>query len=326
MAGWDGLEEIVAIADTGSFVGAARRLRVSASQISRAVQRLEHRLRAELFIRTTRSVQLTEAGRTLVEQCRRIIDERDEALQLARGQGEMQGEVRLTCSTALGERFVAPIVRRFIETHPRISVRLELTNRLVDLVSEGFDVAIRTGHPTDHRLAARQIASRPAEVCAAPAYLARAGHPRTLADLDRHECLIGTSVNWHFLEDGQRRSFVPSGRWRCNSGNAVVDAALAGMGICQLPSFYVRDQIAAGRLVALLEEYRDRPEPVWAVYPQRRALLPKIQQVIAALEAELDEAMNAPSPRSVMPAEAGISAGSCDDVAATLPRSRPPPG
>jgi DNA-binding transcriptional LysR family regulator len=119
---------------------------------------------------------------------------------------------------------------------------------------------------------------------------------------------------------------VPSGRWRCNSGNAVVDAALAGMGICQLPSFYVRDHIAAGRLVALLEDYRDRPEPVWAVYPQRRALLPKIQQVIAALEAELDEAMNAPSPRSVMPAEAGISAGSCDDVAATLPRSRPPPG
>lgn len=295
MSGWDGLEEIVAIADTGSFVGAARRLRVSASQISRAVQRLEHRLNAELFIRTTRTVQLTEAGRTLVEQSRRIIDERNEALQLVRGQGEMQGELRLTCSTALGERFVAPIVRRFIETHPRISVRLELTNRVIDLVSEGYDVAIRTGHPNDHRLAARQIASRGVEVCAARAYLDRAGHPRDLSDLHRHDCLIGTAESWHFLEGGQRRSFVPTGRWRCNSGNAVVDAALAGMGICQLPSFYVRDHIAAGRLVSLLDAFRDRPEPVWAVYPQRRYLLPKIQQVIAALEAELDDAMNAPA-------------------------------
>jgi len=293
MSGWEGLEEIVAIADTGSFVGAARRLRVSASQVSRTVQRLEQRLRAELFIRTTRSVQLTEAGRTLVEQSRRIIDERDEALQLVRGQGEMQGELRMTCSTALGERFVAPIMRRFMEAHPRISVRLELTNRLVDLVSEGFDVAIRTGHPTDHRLAARQIASRPVDVCASPAYIERAGVPLALADLDRHECLIGTSVNWHFVDGAQRRSFVPTGRWRCNSGNAVVDAALDGLGICQLPSFYVRDHLAAGRLVVLLEDYRDRPEPVWAVYPQRRYLLPKIQQVIATLEAELDEAMNA---------------------------------
>ena len=291
MSDWDGLEEIVAIADTGSFVGAARRLGISASQISRIVQRLEQRLKTELFVRTTRTVRTTDMGRILVDQSRRIIEERDEALQMARGRSEMQGELRLTCSTALGERFVSPIVGRFMREHPRISVSLELTNRVIDLVSEGFDVGIRTGHPVDQRLDARQIAGRALIVCASPAYVEEAGQPQTPSELDHYECLIGTSGLWHFLEGGQRRTIAPTGRLRCNSGTAVVGAVLSGMGICQLPEFYVRDHIAAGRLMPLLDRFRDAPEPIWAVYPHRRYLLPKVQRMVAALEAELDAEM-----------------------------------
>jgi len=287
MSDWDGLEEIVAIADTGSFVGAARRLNISPSQVSRIVQRLEARLNAELFERTTRSVRPTELGRMLVDQSRRIIDERDEALSMARGESEMQGALRLTCSTALGERFVAPIVGRFIRTHPRISVSLELTNRVVDLVAEGFDIGIRTGHPVDQRLDARQIGARSLVLCASPAYLARRGLPRTPADLEAQDCLIGTSGVWHFSEKGTRRTLVPSGRLRCNSGTALVAAALDGLGICQLPEFYVRDHLAAGRLVRLLDAFLDAPEPIWAVCPHRRHALPKVQAMLAALEAEL---------------------------------------
>ncbi len=287
MSKWDGFEEIVAIADSGSFVAAARRLGASTSHVSRAVARLEAKVGARLFDRTTRTVTLTPVGRAFVEQGRRLVEERDEALQYLTRQGEMQGEIRITCSIAMGERFVAPVVTEFLERHPGITATVELTNRVVDLIAEGFDIGIRTGHPADNRLAARQIASRSSDLCAAPAYVARKGAPARWQDLEAHDCLIGTNATWHFVENGRRLTFVPTGRLHCNSGAAVVEAAVAGMGVCQLPAFYVRDHIAAGRLVTLLDRYRDAPEPVWAVYPQRRQLVPKVKGMIDLLEDRL---------------------------------------
>lgn len=288
---WDGLEEVVAIADAGSFVGGAAILGVSTSHVSRAVARLEDRLDAKLFHRTTRRVTMTDIGRTFVDQCRRIVQERDELFSQASGSGEPQGELRITCSTALGERFVAPIVSRFTEAHPRLSVTLDLTNRLVDILGEGYDLGIRTGHVVDARVVARRIASRPIEVCAAPSYLDRVGEPAEIEDLREHQCLVGTSSNWHFLENGVPRIFTPRGRWRCNSGSAVVEAALAGMGVCQLPAFYVRDYLGDGRLRAVLQEYRADPEPIWAISPQRRHLMPKVRNLIEILETELHGAL-----------------------------------
>lgn len=287
MSRWDGLDEVVAIADTGSFVSAARRLGESTSMISRAVARLEERLGLRLFERTTRSVALTDAGRSIVEQFRRIIEERDEALRQLRAQGEMRGEVRLTSSVAIGERFVAPVVEEFLHDHPGLSVTLETTNRIVDLVSEGFDIAIRTGSPLDARLAARQVAERTLVTCAAPAYLAQAGQPAHPSDLAAHQCLVGTNTNWHFRVDGQRLSIVPTGRLRCNSGVAVMRAAQGGMGLCQLPAFYVQDAIAAGSLIPVLDAFDDLPEPIWAVYPQRRFAVPKVRALIDLLERRL---------------------------------------
>lgn len=290
---WDGFDEVVAIADAGSFVRAAALLGISTSSISRIVARLEARLETRIFRRTTRRLELTDTGRAFVERCRDLVCERDELLAEVGGKGDPQGDLRITCSIAIGERFLAPIVRRFAEENPRLSVNLHLTNRILDLVAEGYDVGIRTGPITDSRLAQRLLTSRRVELCASPAYLERAGTPQSIDALQGHECLQGTRRSWHFLENGAPREFSPRGRWRCNSGSAVVDAALSDMGICQLPAFYVRDHIKAGRLDPILEQFRGEREPIWAVYPHRRQLLPKVRNFVAALQSSLHLAINA---------------------------------
>lgn len=289
---WEGLEEVVAIADAGTFAGGAAVLGISTSHISRVVARLESRVGATLFNRTTRRVSLTDTGRSLVEQSRRIIQERDELLSLVNGSGEPQGELRITCSIALGERFVAPIVSRFTEENPKVSVSLDLTNRIVDIVGEGYDIGVRTGDVSDARLIGRQIASRPIEVCASPSYLKAHGTPRSIKDLESHQCLVGTSEHWHFMDAGTPRIFTPRARWRCNSGFAVVNAAISGMGICQLPSFYIRTSANAGQLKPILRPFRAAPEPIWVVYPQRRHLLPKVRGFVDLLETLLQSAID----------------------------------
>lgn len=290
MSDWDGIEEVVAVADAGSFAGGARAIGVSASHISRAIAGLEARLRAPIFFRTTRMVNLTDTGRSLVDQFRRIIQDRDEALALAGGDAEPQGELRITCSTTLGERFVAPIIRRFAIRYPLLSITIDLTNRVVDLVSEGYDLAVRTGHLNDSRLVASRIASRRLLLCAAPDYILGSGEPVCIADLDKYECLVGTASTWHFMLDGKDVVYRPRGRWHCNNGAATLDAALAGMGLCQLPEFYVRPYLGHG-LTELLTAHRAAVEPIWAVYSQRRHLTPKVRLLVAALRQELDPSM-----------------------------------
>lgn len=284
---WDGIEEMLAVEANGSFAGAAQALGVSTSHVSRAIARLEERLDAQIFSRTTRKVSLTDTGRMLVEQFRRIAAECDEALTLARGSDAPQGELRITCSTALGERFVAPVMRRFVEANPRLSVTLDLTNRIVDLVAEGYDLAIRTGQLRDSRLMRTRVAARRLILCASPGYLERRGTPAATSDLDKHECIGGTASHWSFSRDGMALRHKPEGRWRCNSGAAVTEAALAGMGLCQLPEFYVRNHIAAGRLVPVLEAFWPVEELIWAVYPQSRHQPPKLRDAIRLLKAEL---------------------------------------
>ncbi|MFN4135936.1 MAG: LysR family transcriptional regulator [Novosphingobium sp.] len=288
---WDGIDEVVAVADAGTFVAAAKRLGTSTSHVSRAVARLEQSLGAQFFHRTTRAVSLTDTGRTLVDQFRRLIAERDEAIAMLDLQGEPQGHLRITCPTALGERFVAPIVRAYVQEYPKLSLELDLSNRVVELVSEGYDLAIRTGTLPDSRLIRTQIAARRSVTCAAPAYLAARGTPQTVDDLDAHECIPATSDVWRYKVDGEPRTIRPRGRWRCSNGAAVFDAAVAGMGLCQLPEFYVSRAIAEGTLVEVLAPFQPDDDPIWAVYPQRRHLLPKVQRIIEKLRRELPARM-----------------------------------
>lgn len=285
MSRWDGIDEFVAVAETSSFSRAAERLRISSSQVSRQIARLEDRLQAPLFYRTTRQVTLTEAGRALFGQCRRLIEERDEALSaVSELQDEPRGLLRMTCAVAYGEQFIVPLLNDFLERHPQLSVEVELTNRPLDLVHEGMDLAIRLGQLADSSLVATRIAPRIMHLCAAPAHLDRHGEPRTLAELASHPCLIGTSESWIFDEGGAEHLFRPQGRWRCNSGTAVLDAALRGFGLCQLPDYYVNGHVRAGRLKSLLPQHRPPNTAVWALYPQRRHLSAKTRLLIRHLK------------------------------------------
>lgn len=192
----------------------------------------------------------------------------------------------------MGERFVAPILRRFAMHNPKLGMRIELTNRVVDMVGEGFDLAVRTGSVTDGRLIAAQVASRRLLTCAAPAYLARTGRPATVYDLDNHDRLIGTSANWHYKIGDHNVVYRAEGRFRCNSGQAIVEACIAGLGICQLPDFYILPFVKPGMIDLLLEDHQPDDEPVWAVYPRRRHLMPKVQQAVDCLRLELGPVMN----------------------------------
>jgi DNA-binding transcriptional LysR family regulator len=291
MDGWDGIEEFVAVARTGSFMAGAAALGASRTHMSRAVARLEDRLGARLLHRTTRAVSLSPTGRTFLDHCDRLVRERDEAVALVRDQGEPRGDLRITCCIALGERFIAPIARRFAKQHRQLTVYLDVTNRVVDLVAEGCDLGIRTGNLPSSDLVAARIASRQSRTCAAPAYLESRGRPERIADLDGHDCLIGTTPLWHFSEKGDEILYRPRPVWSCNNGHAVLEAALDGMGICQLPDFYLNDAVQSGQLVPILEEFAPPEEPIWAVYPDKRHLSPKVQRFVAVLRDDLSGVM-----------------------------------
>lgn len=294
IGGWDGIEEFVSVARAGSFTAGGQAYGASTTHMSRAVARLEARLEAQLFNRTTRSLYLTETGRIFLDQCQRLVDEREDAIAAIASHGEPRGALRITCSYALGERFVAPLVREFAQTHPALAVTLDLDNGVVDIVSRGFDLAVRTGHLEDSRLIATRVASRELVTVASRHYLSRRGAPGDLTELAGHDCLVGSVSQWHFRR-GQ--SFRPQGRWHCNSGSTVVDACLAGMGICQLPAFYVREHLAAGRLQEVLSGERPEHEPIWAVYPTRRHLSPKVSGLVELLRARLQGRLDAATAR-----------------------------
>lgn len=287
MSGWDGIDEFVAVAKSGSFVGGARLLGKSNTHMSRSIALLESRLQSQLIYRTTRKVQLTDNGKVFFEQCQRMIQDRDDAIALGSERGEPQGELRIASTTVLGEYFVVPLAQQFARDHPRLSVTVELSNRQFDLVGEGFDLAVRAGHLPDSRLIATRIASRRLHTCASPAYLEQYGTPQSIDDLDGHECVLGTGVLWQFIEHGSERLFKPRGRWRCNSGFAVLRGSLANMGVCQLPDFYVKNHLKRGMLVSLLDEFGPQDEPVWAIYPQQRHLLPKVRGFVDLLKQQL---------------------------------------
>ncbi len=281
MSRWDGIDEFTAVAEQASFSAAARRLSLSTSAVSREIARLEDRLQTRLLHRTTRRVELTDAGRDFLARCRRLIDERDEALAAVQPDDQApRGLLRMTCSVSYGERFIAPAVNAFARQNPELRIELDLDNRLRDLVGDGYDLAVRFGHLTDSRLMARRLASRRLILCASPDYLARRGAPRDLSEIASHDGLIGSAEHWRFTEAGREVTLRPSGRWRCNSGAAVLDAALQGLGLCQLPDFYVAEALASGALVSLLDDQRPPDEGVWAVHPHPRHVPPKVRAMI----------------------------------------------
>lgn len=285
MAGaWDGIEEFVTVARAGSFTAGARSFGASVTHMSRAVGRLEARLGNQLFHRTTRSLSLTEAGHHFLETGLRLIAERDDAIAAMTASASPRGHLRITCSYTLGERFIGPILRGYLAEFPDVAVTCDLDNDVVDLIRDGYDLAIRTGHLEDSRLVATRVASRAMVTAASPAYLDRRGTPQRIADLKGHACILGSNSLWQFAR-GQ--TFRPDGRWKANSGIMVLEAALEGMGLCHLPRFYAARYLADGTLREVLAPECPEDEPIWAVYPRPRHLSPKVSTLVERLRAEL---------------------------------------
>ncbi|MFC7092633.1 LysR substrate-binding domain-containing protein [Jeongeupia naejangsanensis] len=285
---WEGVSEFVAVVETQSFTAAAQRLGISVAQVSRQVSQLEQRLAARLLYRTTRKVSVTEAGQLYYQHCRPLLDGLREAEQaVSQAQDRPSGHLRVTAPVYYGERVVAPLLHRYLQEQPAVTAELNLDNRKVDLVAEGFDLGIRLGPMDASSLMVRQLGSRTHHVCASPAYLAQFGAPHTLAELKHHQCLTGTVSTWRFREaDGHTREVHVGGRLRCNSGAALVDAALVGIGMVQLPDYYVDAHLASGRLCSLLGAYT-LVDGIWANYPRNRFVPLKVQGFIDLLETTL---------------------------------------
>lgn len=289
---WDGISEFVYVAEYESFTRAAKELGISTAQVSRQVSALEKRLNIKLLYRTTRKVTLTEEGRVFYQHCRSVLDGLDAAEQAVSNlQSRPQGRIKLTAPVTYGEQQLLPLVNDFMVQYSDIEVTAFLSNQKIDLVDGGYDLAIRIGKLSDSTMMAKKLSRRTNFVCAAPAYLEKYGTPHALSELSQHNCLLGTRDYWHFIENdkeaGKERNMRVSGTVQYNSGHSLVDAALKGLGIVQLPDYYVQRHLASGALVSLLDNYREPEEGIWAVYPHNRHLSPKIRLLVDYLTERL---------------------------------------
>ena len=277
------------VVDLGSFSAAAAALGVSKSAVSKQVSRLEDRLGARLLNRSTRKLSLTEAGAAFHEHCTRVVAEADAAeAAVTHMAAAPRGTLRVSAPMTFGTMHLAPALPDFLCGCPELKVELNLNDRIADLVDEGFDLAVRIGHLSDSRLVARRIASSRRMVCAAPDYWARHGRPQVPADLGAHRCLrytlIADADDWRFRMDGRRVAVRVAGPMAANNGEALLVAAMGGLGVAALPAFIAGPALADGRLEAVLDAYEDEPLPIHAVTPHRRHPAPKVRAFIDFLK------------------------------------------
>lgn len=275
------------IVGTGSLSAAARDLGMSTAVVSRRLAALEARLGVRLVNRTTRSLHLTDEGAAYYETCNRVLADIEEAdAAVSAGRTEPRGVLRVALPASFGHQHVAPLVPRFAERYPDVQLALSLSDRAVNVVEEGFDLAVRIADLADSSLAARKLAPNRRVVCASPAYLAGHGEPRTPEDLARHNCLATDfSVNWDYrAPDGKPGSVRVSGRYACDNWEVLREWALAGLGIALKSTWDVRQHLEDGSLVSLLPGYTFASDvAIYAVYPHRRHLPAKTRAFIEFL-------------------------------------------
>ena len=304
------METFVRVVETGSFARAADRLELSVSAVSRQLADLESHLGTRLLNRTTRRLSLTETGRVFHERCVQLLADLGEAEQQASAHAvEPRGTLRMTCSVTFAVRHVAPAIAEFCAKHPRVSFDLDLSDRYVDLVDEGIDLAIRIGEARGQSLIARRIGISMLVCCASPAYLRLRGTPASPADLPRHSCLTyayGMRDLWRFTDvAGEVEEVRVSGSAHASNAEMLVALASAGLGICLEPDFVVAPYIRAGRLVPILANWQAPSVDVLAVYPSRRHLSAKVRGFVDFLserfarrpEWRLDFEREQPKPR-----------------------------
>jgi DNA-binding transcriptional LysR family regulator len=260
------IQAFVEVANSGGLSPAARRLGVSKSIVSRRIARLEKSLRTRLLSRTTRGAALTEAGATFREHAMRIAAEADAARDAISEDGIVRGRLRVSAPLSFGPTHFAPVLAELARRYPELEIQSSYSDRVVDLVAEGFDAAIRLGILEDSELVARRIAGFGGRLVASPTYLEKRGAPRTPADLAAHDTINRINDEWPLQHDGHVITVHPRARFTADSGAALVPAALAGLGIALLPDFLIADHVASGELVVVLPDY---PMPEAGVYVVR---------------------------------------------------------
>jgi|APMI01.1.fsa_nt_gi DNA-binding transcriptional LysR family regulator len=280
------IEAFVKVAEAHSFSEAATRLNVSKSVVSRHVAALEAELGARLFHRTTRSLTLTEAGQGYFDRAQRILADLDEANAAVRQlQAAPRGRLRVNAPMSFGFLHLAPALPDFLARYPELSVDVAMNDRFVDLVDEGFDVAVRIGEMQDSSLIARKLAPIRRVVCASPDYFAARGTPATPDDLAAHECLCNSNIahgqEWRFVTgDGKPWPVAVKGRLAVNNGDALRVAALQGLGVVNVPTFIVGRDLQAGTLTTTLDAYVPQTLTLNAVWPHARHLSPKVRAFV----------------------------------------------
>lgn len=279
------MEVFVATVDLGSFTAAAAAYGITPAMASRHISALEKRLGVTLLARTTRTQKLTEVGQKYYDHCKQIIRQVAEAEAGAEAMGSQpKGHLRVNASMWFGSLTLAPVICDYLQQYPEVNIELSLTDRYVDMVEEGFDVAIRIGELKDSSLVARKLSVFEVAICAAPDYLASMGRPTTPEDLAQHQCLGFT--NWH-RQGGwklmQKQAGGKTGqepRFQSDNGQALRTAAVKGLGIIMMPRELLRPDIEAGRLVELLQAHVPSPRHIHAVYPRERQLAPKLTSFV----------------------------------------------
>ena len=272
------IESFAAVATKGSLTAAAQAEGVAPAVIGRRIDALEERLGVKLLVRTTRRITLTHEGSAFLEDCQRLLaDLANAEASVSEGGVKASGHLRITAPAGFGRRHVAPLVPAFLAQHPDVSLSLNLSDRVVDIVNEGFDCAVRVGDLPDSSLVSVRLADNRRLCVAAPAYLQRAGTPATPVELIRHQCLTLSSDasqtrGWAFRVDGEAIHLRPGGRLDCSDGQVLHDWCLRGLGLAWRSTWEVADDVAAGRLQAVLEDFCAPPNGIYAVFPHAKHL------------------------------------------------------
>jgi DNA-binding transcriptional LysR family regulator len=285
----DRLEEMrtfVKVVESGSITGAAERLGIAKSAVSRRLADLEGRLSVQLFRRTTRTLSLTDTGASFHERCLRILADVEEAeLAVSQAHGTLRGRLRVAVPLSFGLRHLGPAIDAFLRDHPQVEFDLDLNDRQVDLLAEGFDLAVRIAELRDSTLIARRLAPVRMVVCASPAYLARHGTPGSAAELADHACLVYSNAPtpglWEYVDPAGRPGRVQvRARIQANNGDCLREAAEDGHGIVRGPSFILHQAIEAGRLRPILRDHRWATLHAHAVYPRTRHLSQRVRAFV----------------------------------------------
>jgi DNA-binding transcriptional LysR family regulator len=276
----------VAVAELGGFAAASRQLNLSAPTVTRAVAALESQVGAELFVRTTRFVRLTDSGERYLMDCRRILRELEEAEAKAAGAHlQPQGVLVVAAPVVFGQRLLLPLLVEFLQQHPAVSARALLVDRPVQLADEGVDCAFRMGELPDSTLVATPLGHIRRMVCASPAYLAAHGQPQRPQDLGNHTLVVsaadGRSGRWQFVDGESSVDVEIAPRLTVSTSEAAISAALAGWGLTRIMSYQVAAELQRGELARVLQAYEAKPIPVWLVNTEGRRAAAKLRRFIA---------------------------------------------